>query len=770
MARIARWCFRHRYIVISSWVIGLLALGGAAAVAGSGYNDSYLLAGTESTKAYQLLQQSFPSQSGDNETIVWRVDAGSATDVAIRERIGEMLGQVERADRVAGVRSPYTSSDTRTGGATQISQDGRTAYATVIFDGRLEEIPVSAYANVVDIAQRARADGLQVELGGLGIGRTQEREASTSELVGVIAAAGVLFIAFGSLLSTLLPLISAVLALGASLAAVGLLAHVITIATFSPTLATLIGLGVGIDYALFVITRHRNAIKAGRPPEDAAVIALDTAGRAVLCAGATVCVALLGLVVLRVGFLNGAAIAAAITVVFTMAAATTLLPALLGVIGKRVLSRRERRLRAAEVPHDPHAEGFWARWARYTQRRPAGLAILAAAVMAVLAIPLFSLRLGSSDQGNDPAAATTRKAYDLLAEAFGAGFNGPLQLVAETPRGNADQAALETLSQTVCDTPGVASVSPAIPNEAGSVAIIQVVPTTSPQDVETSELISELRDDVVPRATAGTDVRVYVGGLTAVADDFASVIGAELPLFIGVIVTMGGLLLLAAFRSLLIAAVAAVMNLLAAGASLGIVTAIFQWGWGAAALGAVAGPIESFAPVMMLAILFGLSMDYQVFLVSRMHEDWVRERDNRRAILVGQASTGRVITAAATIMVLVFGSFVFGGQRFIAEFGIGLATAILLDAFVLRTALVPATMHLIGPANWWIPRWLDRVLPHLSAEPPERRRAGRHGPGQPRLRLRRRRPPARHRRVQPQAGDRGAARRTPDPHRPGQRR
>jgi RND superfamily putative drug exporter len=453
-----------------------------------------------------------------------------------------------------------------------------------------------------------------------------------------------------------------------------------------------------------------------------------------------------------------------------MAAATTLLPALLGVIGGRVLSRRERRRLATEGPHGPHAEGFWARWARYVQRHPVGLAILATAVMAVLALPFFSLRLGAADQGNDPAAATTRKAYDLLAEGFGPGFNGPLQLVAQTPHGSADQARLATLSQAVRDTPGVAWVSPAIPNEAASVAIIQVVPTTSPQDVRTSELISQLREDVVPNATAGTDVRVYVGGVTAIFDDFSSVLGEKFPLFIGVIVATGSLLLLVAFRSLLIPAVAAVMNLLAAGATLGILTAIFQWGWGSAALGATAGPVESPLPTMMLAILFGLSMDYQVFLVSRMRENWARERDNRRAILVGQADTGWVITAAATIMVLVFGSFVFGGQRIIAEFGVGLAAAVLLDAFVLRTALVPAIMHLIGPANWWIPRWLDRVLPHLSVEPPERHWTGRHEPGQHRPQHPRRRPPARHRRVRGQAGDHRAGRHTAAPHRPVQRR
>jgi len=428
VARIARWCFRNRYIVIVTWVVGLVVLGGSAAAAGSGYNDSFSLPGTESAKALELLQRSFPSQSGDSDTIVWHVDQGSVNDRPTRQRITAMLGEVGRTEHVAAVQSPYGEQ-----GSAQISRDGRTAYAMVIFDGQVEEVPASAYEKVIDTAQAARAEGLQVELGGQGIARSQEPETSTSEAVGVIGAAVVLLIAFGSLLSTLLPLISAVLALGVSLAAVGLLAHVINIATFSPTLATLIGLGVGIDYALFVITRHRNGIKAGRTPEDAAVTSLNTSGRAVLFAGATVCVALLGLLVLQVSFLNGVAVAAALTVLFTMAAATTLLPALLGVIGMRVLSRRERRRLAAEGPHDAHAEGWWPRWAALVERRPLGLAALATVVMVVVAGPFLSLRLGSSDQGNDPASSTTRKAYDLLAEGFGPGFNGPLQLVAETP-------------------------------------------------------------------------------------------------------------------------------------------------------------------------------------------------------------------------------------------------------------------------------------------------------------------------------------------------
>jgi putative drug exporter of the RND superfamily len=714
LAGLARWCFRHRFRVIAIWIVGLVALGVASQAVGDRYNDSFSLPGTESTRALELLQDAFPSQSGDSDTIVWHTAQGSVRDAAVRDRIEAMLDRVGREARVDGVDSPYTQA-----GARQISRDGRTAYATVRFDDLADQIPKEDFQRVIDTAQDARTDGLQVELGGNGIQQAQQQPPSSSEGIGLLAAAIVLFVAFGSLLAMLLPLVTTVLALGAALSMAGLLASLFNIATFAPTLAALIGLGVGVDYALFIVTRHRNGIKAGRTPEDAVAVALDTSGRAVLFAGATVCVALLGLLVLRVSFLNGVAIAAAQTVLFTVLAAVTLVPALLGVIGIRVLSRRERRLLEAEGPRETHAEGFWARWAAFVSRHPAALAAGAVALMLVLTIPFLSLRLGSSDAGNDPTNTTTRKAYDLLAAGFGPGFNGPLQLVAKTPGGSSDKPTLQRLADDVRKTPGVATVTPPTLNKDGSVAIIQVVPTTSPQDKGTSDLIKTLRDDVVPAATTGSDVRVYVGGLTAIFDDFAEVLTGKLPLFIGVIILLGCLLLMIAFRSILVPLTAAAMNLLAAGAAFGVITAVFQNGWGADLIGVKPGPVEAFLPVMMLAILFGLSMDYQVFLVSRMHEEWVRRRDNRDAVRIGQADTGRVITAAATIMIFVFGSFVLGGQRIIAEFGIGLATAVLLDAFVLRTVLVPALMHLLGERNWWLPRRLDRALPHLSVDPAE---------------------------------------------------
>ena len=427
------------------------------------------------------------------------------------------------------------------------------------------------------------------------------------------------------------------------------------------------------------------------------------------------CIALLGMLVLNISFVSGLGIAAAITVLFTMFASVTLLPALLGFLGMRVLSRRERRRLAAAGPVHDGASGWWARLAAFVQRHPLRLAAAATAAMVVLAIPVLSLRLGSSDAGNDPASSTTRQAYDLLAEGFGPGFNGPLQLVATTGSPT-DAAALAKLASTLETEPSIAAVSAPVSGQGAT--LISVIPTTSPEAAATSGLIDRLRDSIIPAAERGTTLHVYVGGVTAVFADFATVIGGKLPLFIGVIIGLGFLLLMLAFRSLLVPAVAALMNLLAAGAAFGVMVAVFQYGWGLHVLNlGQAGPIESFLPVLMLAVLFGLSMDYEVFLVSRIREEWAATRDNRRAVRTGQATTGRVIIAAATIMICVFSAFILSGQQLIGEFGIGLAAAVLLNAFILRTLLVPALMHLSGRANWWLPGRLDRILPHLSIEP-----------------------------------------------------
>jgi putative drug exporter of the RND superfamily len=714
MTALARWCFRHKFRVLGVWVAALFVIGGLSASAGSGYTDSFSLPGTESTTALNLLTANFDTEATDTNQVVFA--AADVTAPATRARITKTLDTIAKGPHVDRVDSPFA----RGAAARQVSKRRDVAFANVHMDGEqaIADVPKSAYDKLIATAEEARGDGLKVELGGPGIQQaTQQPGGGPSEFIGFIAAGVVLALAFGSLWATLLPLFTAVLALGCGLSLTGLLAHVIDIATFSPTLATLIGLGVGIDYSLFVVTRHRNAIIAGREPEAACARALNTSGRAVLFAGATVIVALLGLLVLGVSFLNGVAFASAIVVLTVMTAAVTLIPALLGMFGMRVLSRKERRRLEAEGPRDPKLDGVWPRWAAYVQRHPKPLAAGALIFMLVLAIPVLSLRLGSSDAGQDPPSSTTHKAYVLLAEGFGAGFNGTFQIVAKTPNGKADLPKVQKLADSLSATDGLAAVSPPVPSPNGKIALIEARPSTAPQDAATSRLIDTLRDDVVPRDAGG--LAVYVGGITAIFDDFAGVLTEKLPLFIAVIVLLGCLLLMIAFRSILIPATAAVMNLLAAGASFGVVTAVFQKGWLAGPLGVGTGPIEAFLPVMMLAILFGLSMDYQVFLVSRMHEEWMRTHDNAHSVRTGQAATGRVITAAATIMILVFGSFLLAGQRVIAEFGIGLASAVLLDAFILRTILVPAAMHLIGERNWWLPRVVDRALPRVAVEAAE---------------------------------------------------
>jgi RND superfamily putative drug exporter len=715
MRALARWCFRHKFIVLGSWIAALLVIGGLSAGAGTGYTDSFSLPGTESTTALNLLTDNFKTESTDTNQVVFAAD--NVNDPATKARIEKTLDAIAKGPHVERVDSPFAEG----AGAQQISKDGTVAFANVHMDGEqpIADVPKDAYEKLIDTAEAGRGDGLQVELAGNGIQQAnQDQGGGPSEFIGFIAAAIVLAIAFGSLWATLLPLVSAVLALGCGLSLSGLLAHAIDIATFAPILATLIGLGVGIDYSLFVVTRHRNAIKAGRDPEAACIRALNTSGRAVLFAGGTVIVALLGLLVLGISFLNGVAFAAAVVVLVTMTAAVTLIPALLGIIGMRVLSKKERRRLEELGPRDPKLEGFWPRWAQTVQTHRVPLAIGALVIMLALTIPALSLRLGSSDAGQDPPSSTTRKAYDLLAKGFGAGFNGTFQIVARTPNGKADLPKVQQLADALSKTDGLASVSPPVPSPNGKIALIEARPSTAPQDAATSDLIDTLRDDVVPQASNG--LQVYVGGITAIFDDFAGVLTDKLPQFIGVIVLLGCLLLMIAFRSILIPLTAAAMNLLAAGAAFGVVTAVFQHGFLAGPLGVGTGPIEAFLPVLMLAILFGLSMDYQVFLVSRMHEEWANTHDNGHSVRIGQAATGRVITAAATIMILVFGSFLLAGQRVIAEFGIGLASAVFLDAFILRTVLVPAIMHLIGKRNWWLPRPLERLLPRIAVEGVER--------------------------------------------------
>jgi RND superfamily putative drug exporter len=706
MTTLARWCYRHRLVVVLLWVAALIGVGTAATHAGSDYANEFSLPDTDSTRALDLMEKAFPQSSGDTDTVVWKVDDGKVTDAAVKSRIEPALKRIAAMDGVGEVSGPYSGAR----GATQISEDGRIAYAQVTFTEQASAVSKDLVQDVVDTAQGAERDGLQVELGGQAIASTEEAGTGLAEIVGLAAAAVVLWLAFGSLLAMVLPLCVAVFGVGLGDFGIQLISHVTNVPDLAPLLGSLIGLGVGIDYALFIVTRHRRGILRGLDPEEAAVTALNTSGRAVLFAGGTVCIALAGMLVTNLRFLDGVVIGTTLTVVLSVLAAITLLPALLGVFGTRVLSRRQRRRLAAQGPETSpeRTSGLAARWSAQVQKRPRRTAALAVVVMAVLALPVLSLRLGTVDQGNNDTTTTTRQAYDLLAEGFGPGFNGPLQVVVD---GGGDSTALV---KDIEATDGVARAA-ALPPAHG-VSIVQVVPTTSPQSEETSELIDRLRDDVIPEA----GVTAHVGGVTAVSKDFATVTGDRLPLFIATIIVLGFLLLLLAFRSLVVPLTAALMNLIAAAASFGVLVAIFQWGWGLDLLGlGKEGPITSFLPLIMLSLLFGLSMDYQVFLVSRMHEEWVHTRDNARAVRVGLAETSRVINSAALIMVAVFVAFVLSGDSNAAMAGVGLAAAVALDAFILRTALVPAAMHLLGRSNWWLPAWLDKRLPHMAVEPPE---------------------------------------------------
>ncbi|WP_327401131.1 MMPL family transporter [Streptomyces sp. NBC_01288] len=718
MAALAHWCVRHRLVAVLLWLVAFGGVTAAAAVTGSAYSNDYEAHGTESGRATQLLKEGFPGLGGDSDTVVWRTSPGSVRAAAVEQTMTGALDRIADLSGVASVVSPYDGQ-----GTGRISADGRTAYATVTFAHQAEDIDRSEAQAVVRAAKAARTDGLQVELGGSAIALTEASSGHTAEIVGVAVAALVLFLAFGSLAASLLPIGTALVSVGTAYGAIVLLGHAMTVADFAPMLGMLIGLGVGIDYALFIVTRHRRGLKRGLSVTEAVTNAVVTTGRAVVFAGATVCIALLGMLILRLGFLNGVAIAASLTVVLTVAASVTLLPALLSFIGPRALSRRERRRLAEHGPQPELPTGLAARWSAFVERRPKLLGTLALIVMAVLALPTLALHLGTSDQGNDPRSSTTRQAYDLLATGFGPGVNGPLTLVTKID-GAEDKLTLDNLDATLRTTEGIASVTPVTYDADGSTGYFGVVPDSAPQSQRTSALVDRLRTEVLPRAETGTSLDIHVGGVTASYDDFADVIVGKLPLFVGVVISLGCVLLLLAFRSIGIPLKAAAMNVAAVAAAFGVVVAIFQWGWGSEFLGlGRAGPIEPFLPVIMVSVLFGLSMDYQVFLVSRMYEEWLETGDNRRAVRVGLAETSRVINSAAVIMISVFLAFVLSGDRVIAMFGIALASAVALDAFVLRTLLVPALMHLLGGANWWLPQGLDRVLPRISIEPPECRAA-----------------------------------------------
>ena len=715
MRPLARWCYRHRWIVMIAWVGVIIAANALESSVGATYNDNFSLPQTESHKADRLLALSAPRLSGDTEEVVIALRGGRVTDPAPRAAFGALLERLGRLPHVTAIQSPYGA-----GAAGQISPGGRIAFADVTFDIPANTVSGAQSRRFVQIVTSASRPGIEFEDQGQVAENTVKDDDTHSLVVGFIAAGIVLFAVFGSMLATVLPLLTAGVSLGTGIAIIGLLSHVTETASFSSELAALIGLGVGVDYALFVVTRYRQARLRGVPSEEATAEALDKSGRAVLFAGAIVVIAMLAMLVLRVPLLYGVAFAAAIAVTLTVIAALTLLPALLGLFGAGVLRRRERRA-IREGRHSTSDESrAWAVWASWMSRRPRLFVLAGVALMLILAIPFFSMRLGAADASSDPASTTTHKAYELLARGFGTGYNGPLRLVARIHSAG-QLAVFAHVVDDVGRNSDVASVTPArfVPGIDGrpGIAVADAYPRGAPQAASTVGLLSAVRNTAIPRATAGTGVHVLVGGTTAVFADFSDVLSGKLPLFVGVVVLVSFLLLMVVFRSLWIPLTAAIANLLSAGAAFGIVTAVFQFGWGASLLGLSAtGPIEAFLPVLMFPILFGLSMDYEVFLVARIYEEWHRRLDNGEAVHHGLAATGPTITAAAAIMVLVFGAFILGGSWIIELFGVGFASAVFLDAVMVRSVLVPATMIVIGTANWQIPGWLDRRLPRFNVE------------------------------------------------------
>jgi RND superfamily putative drug exporter len=716
MRALATWCVRHRRLVVLFWLAALVSVTLISSAAGTDFSNSFSLPKTESTEAIQLLEAVSPKQSGDIEQVVFGT-SGSAkvTDPAVRSRIKTMLTKIAAVPYVTNIVSPYSPA-----GAAQVSKNQTVAFATVTFDRQAQNISTGVAQQLVNAVRSADGPSLQAAVEGA-VAESANKPSLGGVGFGAILAGIVLLLVFGSLFAMALPLISALVSLGIATALIGLLSHVMKMPQFSTELTLLIGLGVGVDYALFIVTRHRQGLIAGQEIEASIVNSANTSGRAVLFAGTTVCIALLGMFALGVSFLYGLAISAALGVALTMFAALTLLPALLGFIGPRVLSRRQKTNLAKNGPRivGSGTKGFWPRWAEFIKRRPTVPAIAAVGIIVLIALPFFSLRLGSSDQGNDPVGTTTRQAYDLLSAGFGPGFNGPLQIVTKGS-GAADRAAIGRIVTDVTAQPGVARVAPArvIPAKGGvEVALVVVYPTTSPQAAATTNLVYHLRDQTIPQAIKGTTITAYLGGTTALYVDFSHVLSAKLPLFIGLVVLLSFLLLALVFRSIVIPLFSAALNILSIGAAFGVLVAVFQWGWLGGLFGVnKPGPIESFLPVMLFAIVFGLSMDYQVFLVTRMHEEWLKTGDNRLAVRNGLAATGKTITAAALIMILVFGSFMLGGLRVIKEFGLGLAGGILIDSLVIRMAIVPAVMFLLGKSNWWFPRVLDRILPNVGLE------------------------------------------------------
>ncbi|HTX07115.1 MAG TPA: MMPL family transporter [Solirubrobacteraceae bacterium] len=718
MLKVTRWCIRHRRRVFIGWIAIAVITTVIAGAVGRNYAQDFSLPGTESQHALDLLKTEFPAQSGDVDTIVFHTANGTVDDPAVQSAIEGLLAKVKNDPHVVSVLSPYS-----TDGSVEISKDRRTAFATINYDHPANQVPNAAGKPVLDQIAAVNVPGLKVAAGGQVMENAEGFTVGPATAIGAVAAFIILLLTFGSLIAAGMPLITAGLGLITGVALIGLATQVTSIPNVSTDLALMIGLGVGVDYALFIVTRFRENFLKNGDVEKSVVEAMDTSGRAILLAGSTVVIALLGMFATGVSFLYGLSIASILAVLMVLAASLTVLPAMLSRFGARVARRRGDAAGDGASPDavmKAQSRSRWRRWSRTVQSRPWPLAIISLGVMVALLLPVIGLRLESSDAGNDPSGTNTREAFDLLAQGFGQGFNGPLLILTDVPNGDASQA-VPAVRDAVEHTPGVVAVTPPRLSPKGNVAVFEAYPDSAPQAVATTNLVNHLRHDVLPPVKQQTGAAVLVGGFTAGSIDFSHVLSEKLPLFIGLVVVLSALLLFVIFRSLVIPVQAALMNLISIGGALGVTVLVFQDGWFASVLGIEKGPVEPWIPVLMFAVVFGLSMDYEVFLVSRVREQWIRKRDASEAVADGIAFTGRVITAAAAIMICVFLSFMLGNERVLKEFGFGLAAAVLLDAIVVRCVLLPAVLELLGERTWWLPRWLDERLPHINIEGSEAR-------------------------------------------------
>src|SRR5690242_10938493 len=729
--RLARFSVRHRFAVLALWILMAVALVAVSHHLGDNTNDSVTLPGTNSQQAADALSKSFPDQANGSSPILLHVSSGKLTDSKYSQAVNQAAADVAKAPDVASVVNPLTAQ-----GASALSKDQRTGYLSVTLSVSPGAMSVDDAQTIINAAAKpAQAAGIGVETGGQLGQKVSKPATEDSELIGIIAAMVILTFTFGTVVAMLLPIVTAILGLASTLSIIQILSHAFTVSTVAPTLATMIGLGVGIDYALFIVTRHFRGMKDGLELRESIARAAATSGGAVAFAGGTVTIALVSLAVAGIPLVTTMGLMAAVAVVVAVLAALTLLPAILAIVGPRINALRVRN----RHPADHRKQGAWARWAAGVVRRPVVSTLVALAILIPLAVPLLSLTLGQKDVAALSTSTTARRAYDLITDNFGAGVNGPLLIAvslgspAQASSSGSDGSAgssnssgsdprasdprLQALEKDVSQTAGVTAVTPIQIDKAGTTAYFNAIAKTGPADQATADLVGTLRSSVIPAAEKGTNMTAYVGGTTAGNVDLASEISSKLLLQILVVIALSFLLLMLAFRTVVIPAQAAVMNLLSIGAAYGVLTAVFQWGWLHGLIGLdSAVPIVSYVPLFMFAVLFGLSMDYEVFLVSQIKEHVDQGQDYTRSVISGLVTSAVVITAAASIMVFVFGGFVLNGDPTVKQFGIGLAVAVILDATVVRCLLVPARMVMLGKHTWYLPRWLGRILPRISIE------------------------------------------------------